>query len=167
MTTPNQPRRPSGTPEGGRFAHTSHPEPNFCLDPADVDPDAGTGGPSVEDLEAELADPALTDERLAELANPCQPDALRWAVAADPRPLSGLLTSDDPDPSVRAVVALREDMPASLRDELLSDPEVAAAAAAIKADPIARGLSDIRRMVPTEGDQPPTDPGSRPPPAAG
>lgn len=73
-----------------------------------------------------LASPALTDGQLARLVAPDRPLVVRWAVATDRRPLAGLLAADDPDARIRAIVARRSDCPASLRDELLADPEVAA-----------------------------------------
>jgi len=175
------PRQPPGVPTGGRFVAYKHPEPNLGLDPADAeeasegiqapDPERLAGATS-EELEAwishpdpaiqaeALRSPALTDEQLAALADPARDLSVRWQVAADSRPLAGLLASDDPDPTVRALVAAHPDTPEELRAELLADPEVASALSRISADTAVGAMFGVRRMD-TDKTEPPPD---QPPP---
>lgn len=183
-TTPNNgnrqpPRQPRGVPTGGRYAAYKRPEPNLGLDPADAeDPPAATSAPdperlasaTSEELEAwishpdpavqaeALHSPALTDEQLAALADPCRDLSVRWQVAVDDRPLAGLLASDDPDPTVRALVAAHADTPEELRSELLADPEVASALSKLSADPVTGAMFGVRRMDTDKTEPPPGQP---------
>lgn len=152
----HRPRRQRGTPAGGQFAPGNRPRPGFELG-ADNDPPASPdpgrlGSASTEELwdwvrhpdpavQAEaLEAPGLSDEQLLALAEPDRPLSVRYEVAVDRRPLSGLVASDDPDPAVRALVSLRADTPEALRTELLSDPAVVEARRRLASDPVLHGL---------------------------
>jgi hypothetical protein len=87
-----------------------------------------------------LESPELSDEQLMVLADPSRDISVRFEVAVDSRPLSGLLTSDDPEPQVRALVSLRADTPETLRTELLADPAVVTARQQIETDPVMHDL---------------------------
>lgn len=179
------PRQPRGVPAGGQYAAHKRPEPNVGLDPADADVDEPSGDPAVPDperlaqatsedlqtwinhpdpaVQAEaLRSPALTDEQLAALADPARDLSVRWQVAIDARPLAGLLAADDPDPTVRALVAAATDTPEKLRAELLADPEVASALARIAADPAVGAMFGVRRMDTDKTATPPDHPPSSP-----
>lgn len=162
-TNPPRPRVPPGNPRGGQWTAVTARKPGSDVlgaesDSADgLEPDA-----AVAELDARISDPDpavqaealdspwLSHEQLLTLADPSRPASVRIEVAADARPLSGLLAADDPDPAVRAVVASRSDVPAPLRSELLSDTQVASAVSILDSDLVLSGSLLARRMGTTE-----------------
>lgn len=152
-TQMTQPRKPSGTPEGGRWAPTEHAEGDYDLAPPGVRPElVAAVAAHPRDLDPRLiweASPAevdwllehgssthvcsladrddLTKEQYMKLLDSDRPISARVDVASKVLVIEGLAekASKDPSPVVRALaLAYGWDLSARRRQELMDDPEV-------------------------------------------
>ncbi|MEH0110608.1 hypothetical protein V6N00_12930 [Tersicoccus sp. MR15.9] len=124
----------AGQEGAGRFTHSLHSEASVTLSAGQDFPDVTTAGPSDVALMVRDPDPLVraeaaasvyvTDEDLALLAEPDQPEVVRMAAAGTGFAGTADRAATDPNPLVRATAATGWDLSARHQQALGKDPAV-------------------------------------------